>query len=126
MKTCSVLPLIKLVFHTKSKFSAIFFLLGFPFLDTNDSRDGREGRGHSVTFSNIQTFICNFESEVTNILNRIASNYQTAAQLHKRCYFLSTQTLLTLFQIFLLISLPDRITEETCPLSGIKVNHEII
>ena len=59
-------------------------------------------------------------------LNRIASNYQTAAQLHKRCYFLSTQTLLTLFQIFLLISLPDRITEETCPLSGIKVNHEII
>ena len=64
-KPASLLPLIKLLFPTKYKFSTIF-LSRFPLADTNDSHDSRERE--ETLFIDLQTFghlVATFPFEMT-------------------------------------------------------------
>ena len=80
----------KVTFKRKTtwKEKDLFFLSGFSFTDTDDSQNSRRREGpsfislyHFHSFTNIQTFICNFACEMTiTYFNRTACIYQTATR----------------------------------------------
>ena len=82
-KPASVLPLIKLLCSTKSKFSTIFFIIKVSFQGLTVDSYNSKGRKETI-FTPLRIFRQIFAylhlKWLSHILNLIASNYQTATQ----------------------------------------------